>query len=557
MSKVLVDEANLTAIGNAIRAKNESTTKYKPSEMADAINNIKSTIEYTTGDLQVVSPDAWSFKITQTDRQTITAEPTAEVVENTDGTYSTAINANVTISPYTGYIPGTIQKGADKSTKTYNITASEAEEIAGMIENGWAKVYEDGINFYSDENYKTRLSSLSGDILIVGMKNTDAGSGSFSYLFSNNNKSLTKFKNTFITSAGNSLLYNCTSLTSVDLSNLTSVGDSLLNYCTSLTSVVLHNLTSAGSYLLSDCTSLTSVDLHNLTSAGECLLNNCGKLQSIYLRSTTMCILSGNTALPSSVSIYVPASLIDSYKTANHWSRFASKFKTLESIQLSKISIIGSSKINMYGGNTTGTYKIKYNDGAVLPEQSGVTWSITGNATISQDGIVTLNNANVGDVLTITATSTYSSSISSSLTISVINIEPSYTIDLNNGQWIDSGTTVDGHTVYKSDAGSYHVNNGTSTCTVTVQGYNKITVYARSYAESDYDYTEIGPLDGTVSRDSSSNVLSTKGKQSVTQYYSYTFTITDTNKHTFQVLYSKDSSSNQGDDRGYFYVVAE
>ncbi len=558
MSKVLVDEANLTAIGNAIRAKNESTTKYKPSEMADAINNIKSTIEYTTGDLKVISPDNWSFKITQTDHQTITAEPTAEVVENTDGTYSTAINANVTISPNTGYIPGTIQKGADKSTKTYNITASEAEEIAGMIENGWAKVYEDGINFYSDENYKTKLSSLSGDILIVGMKNTDAGSNSFSYLFSNNNnKSLTKFKNTFITSAGDSLLYSCTSLTSVDLSNLTSTGGGLLSNCTSLTSVDLHNLTSAGGSLLSNCTSLTSVNLSKLTSAGGSLLSGCTKLQSIYLRSTTMCTLGGGTNLPSSVSIYVPASLIDSYKTASNWSSHAYNFKTLESIQLSKISIIGFSKINMYGGNTTGAYKIKYNDGEVLPEQSGVTWSITGNATISQDGIVTLNNANVGDVLTITATSTYSSSISSSLTISVINIENSYTIDLNNGQWVDSGTTVDGHTVYKSDAGSYHVNNGTSTCTVTVQGYNKITVYARSYAESDYDYTEIGPLDGTVSRASSSNVLSTKGKQSDTQYYSYTFTITDTNKHTFQVLYSKDSSGNHVDDRGYFYVVAE
>ena len=31
MSKVLVTESYLTDIGNAIRAKNKSTTKYKPS----------------------------------------------------------------------------------------------------------------------------------------------------------------------------------------------------------------------------------------------------------------------------------------------------------------------------------------------------------------------------------------------------------------------------------------------------------------------------------------------------------------------------------------------
>ena len=133
MSKVLIDGNNLTAIGNAIRYKNNSSTKYKPSDMANAINSIKSTIEYTTGDLQVVSSDAWSFKITQTNHQTITAKPSSEVVTNTDGTYSPAISADVTISPNTGYIPGVIQKGADKSTKTYNITASAAEEIAGMV----------------------------------------------------------------------------------------------------------------------------------------------------------------------------------------------------------------------------------------------------------------------------------------------------------------------------------------------------------------------------------------------------------------------------------------
>ena len=42
MSKVLVTESYLTDIGNAIRNKNGSTTKYKPSEMAGAINDITS-----------------------------------------------------------------------------------------------------------------------------------------------------------------------------------------------------------------------------------------------------------------------------------------------------------------------------------------------------------------------------------------------------------------------------------------------------------------------------------------------------------------------------------
>lgn len=225
-------------------------------------------------------------------------------------------------------------------------------------------------------------------------------------------------------------------------------------------------------------------------------------------------------------------------------------------LNLSKISIIGGG-INTYNENTTGTYRVQYNDGIVSPEQAGVTWSITGNATISQDGVVTLKNASVGDKLTIKATSTYNNSISASSTVSVVNVATSMTVDLNNGQWVDSGTTIDGHTVYKSDAGSYHVDNGKSTCTVTVNGYSRVTVYARSYAEGIYDYAEVGPLDGEVIRDDQLNVLSTKGKQGSTTYFSHTFTISDTNAHTFQVLYSKDYSGDNNDDRGYFYVVCE
>lgn len=41
MSKVLVTESYLTDISNAIRSKNGGSTKYKPSEMAAAIKNIK------------------------------------------------------------------------------------------------------------------------------------------------------------------------------------------------------------------------------------------------------------------------------------------------------------------------------------------------------------------------------------------------------------------------------------------------------------------------------------------------------------------------------------
>lgn len=617
MSKVLVTESYLTDISNSIRAKTKSTTKYKPSEMAKAINSI------AMGDPAIVvnSDSAWKYSVTQKEHENITVSVGHELVgDNTSG-YQTKLVFTPTISSSYGYNAGTIRRTADEKNHIANFTADDVTEVDGLLNDGWAGIYALAssqtsssvtryFNNYNDpESSKVGAETSIENLLILGYYTEDSKGNLVAKTQKNvasyvpsTNASLKKYQNKYATSIGNGAFQNCSDLTSVDLLNATSLGTSAFNSCSALTSANLPNVINTSSFEFANCSNLTSVNLPSATSIGEKTFFYCTSLASInissatsigkeafyncvalrnidlpnvtsisgnafygcnmeniYLRSKTMCSCSGALGFKSttSLTIYVPESLIDSYKTATVWSAYANIFKTLESIKLTKISIIGSSKINTYNGNKTGTYKVQYNDGVVSPEQAGVTWSITGNATISKDGVVTLKNASVGDKLTITATSTYNTSISASLTVSIVNVATSMTVDLNNGQWVDSGTTVDGHTVYKSDAGSYHVNSGSSTCTVTVKGYNKATVYVRSYAEGNYDYVDVGPLDGTVTRDDQINVLSTKGKQSNTTYLSHTFIINNTNAHTFQVLYSKDASGNNNDDRGYFYLVCE
>ena len=584
MSKVLVTESYLTDIGNAIRAKNKSTTKYKPSEMAKAIDSI------VCGDPAVVvnSDSAWKYSITQKEHENIAVDVSYELVgDNTSG-YKTKLIFTPSISTNYGYNAGTIRKTADDATL-----------IDGLLKDGWAGIYNlntnpssNSISYYFFNDYNNHKSSRVNretsieNLLILGYYTEDSSGNLVARTRYNiatydpsTKESLKKYQNKYATEVGSNAFEYCSALTSIDLPNATRIGERAFYSCSVLTSVNLSNATSIGDDAFQDCSALTSIDLSNATSIGDSAFFSCyaltsidlpnatsigyrafydiSSLKTIFLRSKTMCTCTGNPNITSSATIYVPESLINSYKTATYWSSYARMFKTLESIKLTKISIIGCKNINTYNGNTTSTYKASYNDGLVDPKQVGITWSITGNATISQNGVVTLKNASVGDKLTITATSTYNTSISTSLTVSVVNVAASMTVDLNNGQWVDSGTTIDGHTVYKSDAGSYHVDNGTSTCTINVFGYSSVTIYARSYAESSYDYLEIGPLDGTVARNASSNVLSTKNKASLTTYSSHTFTIKDKNKHTFQILYSKDSRSNTHDDRGYFYIVAE
>lgn len=596
MSKVLVTESYLSDISNSIRAKTKSITKYKPSEMAKAIDSI------AMGDPAIVvnSDSAWRYTVTQKEHENITVSVGHELVGNNTSGYQAKLMFTPSVSSNYGYNAGTIRRTADEKNHIANFTVDDVTEVDGLLKDGWAGIYAFAFSsnstpvshYFNDYNNhsSSKVSSNTSieNLLILGYYIEDS-KGNLVAKTQNNvaeynpssQISLKKYQNKYATSVGDSAFYSCSALTSVDIPNATSVGTSAFGNCSALTTVDLLNVTKIGYGAFSGCSGLITIDLPNATSIDNAAFQDCSALTSvnfsniatigayafqrdyalktIFLRSKTMCTCVRDPWVNSSTTIYVPESLINSYKAATYWSRYSDKFKTLESIKLSKISIIGSSKINTYNGNTRGTYKVQYNDGVVLPEQTGVTWSITGNATISKDGVVTLKNASVGDKLTITATSTYNTSISASLTVSIVNVATSMTVDLNNGQWVDSGTTIDGHTVYKSDAGSYNINNGASTCTVTVKGYNTVTVYLRSYAEGNYDYAEVGPLDGTVTRSNEivPSVLTTRGRQSATQYYSHTFETDDGNTHTFQVMYSKDASGSNDDDRGYFYVVCE
>ena len=98
----------------------------------------------------------------------------------------------------------------------------------------------------------------------------------------------------------------------------------------SIESIKLSNVTSIGKGAFRGCSSLTSVSFPLVTSIGSAAFNGCSSLTTIYVgtESDTVCTLSSTNAIPSSVTdIYVPASLVDSYKSATNWSSYADKIK--------------------------------------------------------------------------------------------------------------------------------------------------------------------------------------------------------------------------------------
>ena len=332
VEKGLVSKSALTAIGNAIRAKNGSTTKYKPSEMAAAISNLQG------GDFTVATSDKFNFNVVQSANQVINSIPAGKTVSNSDGTVSLALTDDTTISPNTNYIPGTIQRSYDDSTHTYTVTATNAEPISGLVQDGWSVVYQKNpsdSDFYTNADYTGTANpnkTLQGNILIGGMQSNSDNSY---WAYPNGADKILKFKNTFITSAGDSFLSNCTSLTYAELPNLTKVG----KYCLSraaMTSVELPNLTKAGIEPFNGCPNLCSVELPKLTKFCGILLPSSSRSSPLYfidcgyatnidptvfryskvivLRADTVQTNFEQTQLSNPVLYIVPADLVNTYK---------------------------------------------------------------------------------------------------------------------------------------------------------------------------------------------------------------------------------------------------
>ena len=154
-----------------------------------------------------------------------------------------------------------------------------------------------------------------------------------------------------VTSIGDSAFYQCSGLTSVTIPNsVTSIGGSAFQGCTGLTSVTIPNsVTTIGVGAFQNCTGLTSVNIPNsvtsigysafygcsgftsvtigssVSSIGQSAFAECSKLEEVYCLAEN--VPSTNTdafekSYPEYMTLYVPASSLNAYKTTEPWSQF-------------------------------------------------------------------------------------------------------------------------------------------------------------------------------------------------------------------------------------------
>lgn len=118
---------------------------------------------------------------------------------------------------------------------------------------------------------------------------------------------------------------------------VTSIGDSAFLDCADLTSVRFSAASSVGAMAFMNCTGLTRADFQVATSIGSMAFYECSALDTLILRSSSQPVTFANLAALYNTPIYsgtgyvyVPASIIDVYKTTSPWNQFATAFRSIE-----------------------------------------------------------------------------------------------------------------------------------------------------------------------------------------------------------------------------------
>lgn len=139
MANVLINDTYLKAIGEAIRSKLGTVLKYKPSEMATAINNI-----------QTLKGGGYKVNITQSEHQTITVSQPSFNNRTAGFTIDDYPSINVSLKADPGYTAGSLNLTNftfSNDVREVNIFATEATYSPNITYNGNMNVIKSGSSF--------------------------------------------------------------------------------------------------------------------------------------------------------------------------------------------------------------------------------------------------------------------------------------------------------------------------------------------------------------------------------------------------------------------------
>lgn len=126
----------------------------------------------------------------------------------------------------------------------------------------------------------------------------------------------------------------CYSLSQISLPKCSYIGEAAFNECKSLSQISIPMCSYIGSYAFRSCGSLKQVSLPKCSYIGNYAFLFCYELNTITIGYSGVCSLGSSvfyrTQITSSTGdIYVPASLVNAYKSATNWSQYSNRIYSI------------------------------------------------------------------------------------------------------------------------------------------------------------------------------------------------------------------------------------
>lgn len=283
-TKAVLNESTLTAIAEAIREKSSSTAALKPGEMAEAIKAIKGG-----GDdiYRCFITDEWPAEL-------IYDGGAEKVTPRIRAFYHVMkMSPKIVMKNAGSLIPqGCFESWSSSPNQSSQLETVEWPEAKVINEAAFQKCYSLK-NLICDGLEKINSNVFNGDKALI-----DFG----------------------------------------DTSGITYIGIQAFMACTALTSLKLPAVTSLGRSVFSGCTGLTKIDIgEKFATIDGGVFYGCSNLETLILRNSSAVVklayvaALNNSGIASKKGyVYVPAALLDSYKTATNWVSFATQLRAIE-----------------------------------------------------------------------------------------------------------------------------------------------------------------------------------------------------------------------------------
>ena len=352
-----------------------------------------------------------------------------------------------------------------------------------------------------------------------------------------------------VTSIGISAFCNCHALQSVVIPDgVTSIEEAAFYNCYALQSVVIPDgVTSIEKGAFYNCNALQSVVIpDSVTSIGISAFDHCSVLQ-VMLKTAGVCPSLGILAAKK---VKVWEHLMEDYKASATWKQY--NIAGIPDVAPTCIEIEGKDALK---GKTV---QIGF---AFVPayayRDEAVEWSVKAGDDYAEINSATgLLDIKEGAMEAEVSIGLRIGELTAEKTVKVTYAEKY--IDVNTGEWTDSGKrSEDGYTIYQSDS-SYQKPGGMSLCKVDIFGYTKVVIMARSNGQKYYDFLTVGDLDKTPDTKGLSVNANTKAtfysKASATSFTRIEYADIDKGAHTISLLYAKDNYNDNNEDRAFFYI---